>query len=235
MRTLEGGQIERGREKDPKLGAVQESEQETRIESNKEIQRRKMWIRDLIRVDENLKELQEQRGIAVEQGENTGEIDRKIELKHKTMRFLVERIIGERIEVGINIDEETAKRIIEEGVDARAEQEAKEFFEGIIMKGGEERDEIFAEVEQEIDKMKQGMGRSKLAEFEKDEEAQKSLAERLLESRKEEIRRKIRTEMIEEIRARVEREKAMVVWFKTERIANNILGKNKEKYEQVER
>ena len=228
MRTLEGGQIEKGREKDPKLGPVQESEQETRVESNKEIQRRKMWIRDLIRVDENLKELQEQRGIAVEQGENTGEIDRKIELLKKTMRFLVERIIGERIEVGINIDEETAKRIIEEGVDARAKQEAKEFFEGIIQEPGKERDRIFAEVKREIDKMKQGMGRSRLAEFEKDKEAQKLLAERLLKSREEEIERKIRSEMIEEIRARVEREKAMAIGREVERIANGILARERE-------
>ena len=228
MRTLEGGQIEKGREKDPKLGPVQESEQETRIENNKEIQRKKMWIRDLIRVDENLKELQEQRGIAVEQGENTGEIDRKIELKHKTMRFLVERIIGERIEAGINIDEETAKRIIEEGVDARVKQEAKEFFEGIIQEPGEERDKIFTEVRREIDKMKQGMGRSRLAEFEKDKEAQKLLAERLLKSREKEIERKIRSEMIKKIRAEVERERERLIEREVEQIANRILARERE-------
>ena len=231
MRTLEGGQIEKGREKDPKLGPVQESEQETRIENNKEIQRKKMWIRDLIRVDENLKELQEQRGIAVEQGENTGEIDRKIELLKKTMRSLVERIIGKGIEAGINIiniDEETAKEIIEKRVDARAKQEAKEFFEGIIQEPGEERDKIFTEVRREIDKMKQGMGRSRLAEFEKDKEAQKLLAERLLKSKKEKIERKIRTEKIEEIRARVEDERERLIGLEVEQIANSILARERE-------
>ncbi len=206
------------------------TEEERDYENIEESRRRKAWMGDLNSALESLEKLEKKRGEAVEQKKDKDieetDIDRKIKTERESIKYLVESITGKKIGAEINTDQEIAKRIFEEGVDAIATDAADTKFREIVQERGEEWEKICAEVNQKIKEIKQGMDPLELINFEENKGEQKLLAERLLEIRKEEMRQEIRTEMIEKIRDKVKREEAMVIWLITERTARDILAED---------
>ncbi|MBZ1348565.1 MAG: hypothetical protein KYQ20_02300, partial [Candidatus Nealsonbacteria bacterium] len=148
MRTPEGRTETTRQETEEEKTPRTEKERDYVENINKEFQRREVWTEDLKSALKSLEKLEEERGEAVEQGKDGKEtdIDRKIETTRQSIEYLVESITGEKVRAEINTDQEIAKRIIEEGVDARAKDAADAEFRRIVQEGGEEWDKICAEV-----------------------------------------------------------------------------------------